>query len=104
VLLLPPPPELAAGCARAQASRSPGIAEPFGVDSYFLLTTQDPIDPAALTSEGVRSKGGTRGAPADPLSEMLSDLNTGKRGAKRVETPGAWSIESLTIRSMAKDR
>jgi len=80
------------------------IAEPFGVDSYFLLTTQDPIDPAVFTSEGVRSKGGTRGAATDPLSEMLSDLNTGKRAAKRVETPGTWSIESLTIRSVAKDR
>jgi hypothetical protein len=80
------------------------IAEPFGVDSYFLLTTQDPIDPAALTSEGVRTKGGTRGAPADPLSEMLSELNTGTRAAKRPQTPGSWSIESLTIRSVAKDR
>ena len=80
------------------------IAEPFGVDSYFLLTTQDPIDPAVFTSEGVRSGGGTRGAATDPLSEMLSELNTGKRGTKRVETPGNWSIESLSIRSVAKDR
>jgi hypothetical protein len=80
------------------------IAEPFGVDSYFLLTTQDPIDPAALTSEGVRTRGGTRGAPADPLSEMLSELNTGTRAAKRVETPGTWSIDSLTIRSVAKNK
>jgi hypothetical protein len=79
------------------------ISEPFGVDSYFLLSTQDPVDPAVFTAEGVRTRGGTRGgAAADPLSAMLSELNTGTRGAKRVETPGTWSIESLTIRSVPK--
>jgi hypothetical protein len=80
------------------------IAEPFGVDSYFLLSTQDPVDPTVFNAEGVRTKGGKRGAPADPLSEMLSDLNTGTRAAKRVETPGTWTIEKLTIRSVAKDK
>jgi hypothetical protein len=77
------------------------IAEPFG-GGHFLLSTQDPIDPGVFNAEGVRTRGGTRGAPADPLSEMLAGLNT--RAAKRVETPGTWSIESLTIRSVGKDR
>ncbi|MGA7241319.1 MAG: caspase family protein [Bryobacteraceae bacterium] len=79
------------------------IAPPFGVDSYFLLTTQDAIDPSVFTAEGVRTKAGTRGGAAtDALSQMLSDVNTGTRAAKRVETPGTWSIELLTIRSVAK--
>ena len=79
------------------------IAAPFGVDSYFLLTTQEAIDPAVFTAEGVRTRGGTRGgAPADALSQMLSDVNTGTRAAKRAETPGTWSIELQTIRSVAK--
>ncbi len=79
------------------------IAAPFGVDSYFLLTTQQAIDPAVFTAEGVRTRGGTRsGAPADALSQMLSDVNTGTRAAKRAETPGTWSIELETIRSVGK--
>ena len=76
------------------------VSSPFGVDSYFLLTTQDAIDPSVFTAEGVRT--GTRGAPADPLSQMLSDVNTGTRGAAKAETPGTWSIEVQTIRSVAK--
>ncbi len=80
------------------------IAEPFGVDTYFLLTTESPIETGVFTSEGVRTKAGTRGAPADPLSEMLSEVNTGTRAAKRPATPGTWSIERLTVRSVPKDR
>ncbi len=76
------------------------ISEPFGVDSYFMLTTQEAIDPSVFTSEGVRTRGGSRGgAPADPLSQMLSDVSTGTRGAKAAATPGTWSIELQTIRS-----
>ena len=66
----------------------------------FLLTTQDAIDPSVFTAEGVRA--GTRGEPADPLTQMLSDMNTGTRGAAKAETPGTWSIEVQTIRSVAK--
>ena len=79
------------------------IGAPFGVDSYFMLTTQDAIDPAVFTAEGVRTRGGTRGGTApDALSQMLSDVSTGTRAAKRPETPGTWSIETQTIRSVAK--
>jgi hypothetical protein len=76
------------------------IAAPFGVDSYFLLTTQEAIDPSVFTAEGVRTRGASAGA--DALSQMFSDVNTGARATKRVETPGTWSIEIRTIRSVAK--
>ncbi len=78
------------------------IGKPFGVDSYFLLTTQEAIDPAVFNAEGVRTRGGTRGGASDPLNELLSGVNTGTRGAKRPETPGTWSVEAQTIRSVAK--
>jgi hypothetical protein len=79
------------------------VAAPFGVDSYFLLTTQDAIDPSVFTAEGVRTRGGTRGGAApDALNQLLSDVNTGTRGAAKAETPGTWSIEVQTIRSLAK--
>ncbi len=76
------------------------IAAPYGVDSYFLLTTQEAIDPSVFTAEGVRTRAGTRGGAAgDPLSQMLSDVNTGTRAAKRAETPGTWSVQFQAIRS-----
>lgn len=77
------------------------ISSPFGVDSYFLLTTQDAIDPSVFTAEGVRTRAGTRGSQApDALTEMLNDVNTGTRAAKRPATPGTWSVELHTIRSV----
>lgn len=79
------------------------IAAPFGVDSYFLLTTQDAIDPNVFTAEGVRTRAGTRGgAAADGLTQLLSDVSGGTRAAKRAETPGTWSVELRTIRSVEK--
>ncbi len=79
------------------------IVAPFGVDSYFLLTTQDAIDPNVFTAEGVRTRGGTRGgAVADGLTQLLSDVSGGTRAAKRAETPGTWSVELRTIRSVEK--
>ena len=68
---------------------------PFGVDSYFLLTTQDAIDPSVFTAEGVRTRGrNPRRRVRCALSQLLSDVNTGTRAAKRAETPGTWSIEA----------
>src|SRR5215469_18531376 len=75
------------------------IAAPFGMDSYLLLTRQEAIDPSVFTAEGVRTRGALGGG-ADALSQMLSDRNTGTRAAKRAETPGTWSIEIRTIRSV----
>jgi hypothetical protein len=63
------------------------IAAPFGVDSYFLLTTQEAIDPSVFIAQGVRTKG-ARGGAANALSQMLLDVNTGARAANRAETPG----------------
>jgi len=79
------------------------VEAPFGVDSYFLLTSQEPINPAVFSAEGVRTRAGTRSAAvADPLSELLSDVNTGSRGVRKAETPATWSIEVQSIRSAPK--
>ncbi len=77
------------------------IGEPFGVDSYFLLTSQEPIDqPDLFEFEGLRTRAATRDA-ADPLTDLLSGLASGTRAPHRAQTPGTWSIESLTFRSVA---
>lgn len=77
------------------------IGAPFGVDSYFLLTSQDPIDqPEVFEFEGLRTRAASR-AVTDPLTDLLSGLAAGTRAPHRAQTPGTWSIESLTFRSVA---
>jgi hypothetical protein len=80
------------------------IDEPFGVDTYFLLTSQEPLDnPDVLEFDGLRTRGGTRNlGSGNPLTNLLTDLSSGTRGAHRPTTPATWSIESLSFRSVPK--
>jgi hypothetical protein len=78
------------------------IGAPFGVDTYFLLTSDNAIDnPEVLHFEGVRTEAGTRGA-SDPLTSLLSSASSQARGVPR-PVPALWSIETLTFRSVPKD-
>jgi hypothetical protein len=80
-----------------------GIAGPFGVDTYFLLTSDNAIDnPEVFNFEGVRTETGTRGA-ADPLTDLLSSTSSMTRGVNLRAIPALWSIETLTHRSVPKD-
>lgn len=78
------------------------ISEPYGVDSYFLLTSEEPIqNPAVLDFDGVRTKGGTRGGgPQDPLTQLLDENGAASRGVASKPVPVRWSIEHLTLRSV----
>jgi hypothetical protein len=79
------------------------ISSPFGVDTYFLLTSDNAIDnPEVFNFEGVRTETGTRGA-SDPLTELLSSTSSMARGVNLRAIPALWSIESLTHRSIPKD-
>ena len=76
------------------------ISEPFGVDSYFLLTSREPLDnPDVLEFDGLRTRGGSRDA-GGPLMNLLSGMSAGSRGARRAQVPGTWSIESVSFRSV----
>jgi hypothetical protein len=80
-----------------------GIDAPFGVDTYFLLTSDNAIDnPEVFNFEGVRTQTGTRGA-ADPLTDLLSSTSSMTRGVSLRAIPALWSIETLTHRSVPKD-
>ena len=80
-----------------------GIDAPFGVDTYFLLTSDNAIDnPEVFNFEGVRTETGTRGA-SDPLTDLLSSTSSMTRGVNLRAIPALWSIETLTHRSVAKD-
>lgn len=79
------------------------IDSPFGVDTYFLLTSDNAIDnPEVFNFAGVRTETGTRGA-SDPLTDLLSASSSMTRGINLRAIPALWSIETQTVRSVPKD-
>jgi len=78
------------------------IGSPFGVDTYFLLTSDNAIDnPEVFNFEGVRSEAGMREA-ADPLTALLSSASSMTRGGSPRPVPAPWSIETVTFHSVPK--
>jgi hypothetical protein len=68
------------------------IAPPYGVDTYFLLTTDEPLpNPRILEWDGVR---GGAPKPQTALEELLLLTSSGSR-ARRPATPSTWSIERV---------
>jgi Caspase domain len=79
------------------------IGSPFGVDTYFLLTSDSAIDnPEIFNFEGARTETATRGV-SDPLSDLLSSNGSMTRGINLKSVPALWSIEFWTHRSVSKD-
>lgn len=76
------------------------IGEPYGVDTYVLLTTANNIsDTTVLEFDSVRSV--SRNAESeDPLQNLLESVANPTRGARLV-APEDWSIHRLTVRSVA---
>lgn len=74
------------------------IAAPYGVDTYFLLTTDEPLpNPRILEWDGVRA-----GAPQpqSALEELLLVTGSGSR-ARRHVTPSTWSIERAVFEAVS---
>jgi len=73
------------------------IAPPYGVDTYFLLATDEPLtDPSILQWDGVRTPmPSTRSA----LEHLLALTGSTERGGS-VLTSATWSIERLVIESL----
>jgi hypothetical protein len=71
------------------------VSEPFGIDTYILLTSLEPIsDPSVFNSEGVR----TRGKALSGLTGLFANTGAQTRGAT-AHVPSNWSIERVSIRS-----
>ncbi len=76
------------------------IGKPFGVDSYFLITSDEAINNfQAFNSEGVITRGGGSGSP---LENLLNDVGTASRGIIPNTTPVNWSFQRLSINSIPK--
>lgn len=90
----PAPVEIRLGDASSVA-----IAEPYGIDTYFLLSTDEPLpNPSVLTWEGVRSPTWTQ--PLTPLEELFRLTMDGTR-ASRALTTSRWSIERVPFEAVA---
>ena len=72
------------------------ISEPFGVDTYVLLTTKEPIDADAIAGDAVVSRGGS--GDVSPLARLLGDFGNTTRGM-RVTSAADWSLQRLSILS-----
>ncbi|NVO01192.1 MAG: caspase family protein [Bacteroidetes bacterium] len=72
------------------------VSEPFGMDSYIMLTTDEPLpNPSALEMTGVRTRGIDKGG----LSGLL---NVGAATRGQLLTPASWSINRVMIASKPK--
>ena len=82
------------------------VGEPYGVDTFFLLTSKQPIeDPQIFEFDGVRTKRATRGIGyQDRLTQLLSDIGTStSRGVKgNPSVPASWGLEQVPILSVPK--
>ena len=75
------------------------IGPPFGVDTFILLSTAQPLsDPFVLNFEGVSR---SRGAQS-PLEQLLSNTSSGTRGDPG-HVPTTWGVGLTTIRSVPQN-
>lgn len=73
------------------------IAPPYGVDSYFLLTTDEPLpNPWILQWDGIR----TRAPEAPTPLEQLLLLTGSETRSSALITPTTWSIEKVVFESV----
>ena len=71
---------------------------PYGLDTYFLISTEESIpNPSILQWAGVRTRG-PKGST--PLEELLSRTGGASRSMEPVLTSPAWSIDHVVIESM----
>ncbi len=77
------------------------VGPPYGVDTFILLSTAEPLpDPYALNFEGVAARG-SRGLES-PLEKLLANTSSGTRGFSS-EVPTNWGIALTTMRSVPKE-
>ena len=90
----PPAPQILLG-----AGSSLEIIPPYGIDTYFLLTTDEPLpNPWILQWDGAR---GSNPAQATSPLERLIALTGSPRRSVRVVTPSTWSLERIVFQAVA---
>lgn len=76
------------------------ITEPFGVDTFVLVSSVQPIDADVFRFDGVRGPPeGLRGLGDGSLSALFRRTGSGSRAATDDPVPTNWSIERIMLRS-----
>lgn len=87
------------------------VSRPFGVDTYILVTTTEPIPAACevFSWEGVRGSesnrgrvGRTRGGLSSALEQFLDQFGAGRTRGLQLSTPASWSLQRLPVRSVGR--
>jgi len=74
-----------------------GVGEPYGVDSFLLLASDEVIEPWAFEWRGVQSA--TRSAGGGGLSALLGGTGNRTRGTSTA-APLSWSLDRVVIRTV----
>jgi hypothetical protein len=72
--------------------RTISVSDPGGVESVFLVTTTEPIDPSVFTSGRVRGS-------TNALEQLLGDIGTRVRSAPK--DLGRWNVSLFSFRTRA---
>jgi len=79
------------------------VAEPYGIDTYFLLFTDEQLpNLASLQWLGVRAP--HMSARYSPLEELLASTLAGTRGSDPIRTTPNWSIDKVVFESVPRKR
>lgn len=77
------------------------ITPPFGIDSYFMISSEEPINNfQAFNNDGVISPTASRGGPG--LDNLINGVGAGARGISSNAVPLTWSMQRLSIKSTDK--
>ncbi len=78
------------------------VTAPYGVDTYIILTTDEPItSPELLEGQGVRSSDMTAARGEKTWTDMFQNAGSGARGAGDI-APTNWSVVRVSVRSVSK--
>lgn len=76
------------------------VSEPFGADTFILLTTDQQIaHPESFQFAGVKSKGATY---KNDFENLLSNVGSTERGVATARSPGEWSVQRRMFTSVRK--
>jgi hypothetical protein len=97
-----PPDPAPAMIELGQKNETVQVGPPFGVDTYILLTTAQPLPhPGVFDFDGVETTGASRGR-SDPLEALLAGVGTpDARGP--VAAPAKWSVQKTQFRSVPRE-
>ncbi len=78
------------------------VTGPYGVDTYVIITTDEPItNPELLESSGVRTRDGSEARGQKKWTDMFKNAGSGARGAGDI-APTNWSVVRVSVRSVSK--